>query len=638
MRVTLLAALSLGALPACNPRPQGAARVVVSFGFRPGCLRVSATDVSSPSRRQEVDLPLEGVKSVGTRTVGVLPGKDWSPFIEVTAVAHLGGCEARPVKRRSERLDLTPRGIQEVLLTLDGSDADGDLYLAGDDDPAFEDCDDSASGAEVHPGAQERCNGLDDDCDGTRDEGLSVAGTYYRDMDRDGFGDPATAVQTCTAPPGHVLTAGDCDDQAARVRPDAGEVCDGADEDCSGAADEPFELGKGCNGCGGTFRCESDGGRYCGGPTTPVWYYPDSDRDGQAAAGAQRVHACQSPGQGYVSSAGDCDDGDPFNLAGGTEICDGYDNDCRAETTEAGVCPQGAAWAVRADAADGGAIWRAAAAYGRGKVWIAGDNGALRVRDGQGPFQSFDGRCIADWRAAWARPNVGRVYLSGISAPLVSMDRTGGGCTEVLSQQTLNADVWALSGTGGNSVELFGAGSELVFRVDPDDPQDLDIWRMPNRNLFAVHAVADRDVWAVGYDSSAKRSLILHYDGSSWSTSAHPSFGGPLRAISMIEPSSGFAAGDEGNVLRWAGAAWVSFPTPYAAVPKNRPKLFAVGAFGVNNVYAASEDGTVWRYTSGWRPLHLDSGGELVDLAGSGPDDLWAIGPRPTGVLHWHEP
>lgn len=97
--------------------------------------------------------------------------------------------------------------IQHLLLYATGafsSDFDGDGYRNR------EDC--APADPLVYPGALERCNGVDDDCDGTV---MDETG----DADGDGY-----------APCG-----GDCDDRAAAVHPGAvDEAGDGKDADCDG--------------------------------------------------------------------------------------------------------------------------------------------------------------------------------------------------------------------------------------------------------------------------------------------------------------------------------------------------------------------------------------------------------------------
>ena len=163
------------------------------------------------------------------------------------------------------------------------ADTDGDGY--GDagatttacDEPSIylpsaspADCDDGD--AAVYPGASERCNGVDDDCDGSVDEDSAVdVATWYLDADGDGHGDAGDTVVSCSAPSSYVADAADCDDDQPSVHPGATELCDGVDNDCDGAlsAAEADADGDGYDLCGDQ-DCD-DGDAAVG---------PDGDSDG----------------------------------------------------------------------------------------------------------------------------------------------------------------------------------------------------------------------------------------------------------------------------------------------------------------------------------------------------------------------
>jgi hypothetical protein len=63
--------------------------------------------------------------------------------------------------------------------------------------------------------------GIDDDCDGSIDEGLTFL-TYYVDADGDGYGDAsATGVSSCSPIVGSVANNSDCNDNNAAINPAA---------------------------------------------------------------------------------------------------------------------------------------------------------------------------------------------------------------------------------------------------------------------------------------------------------------------------------------------------------------------------------------------------------------------------------
>ena len=93
--------------------------------------------------------------------------------------------------------------------TADPVDLDGDGFTAD------EDCDDD--NAQAAPDLEEVCDNIDNDCDGSVDEGLMQ--TWYADYDRDGYGDPENSFARCMGGDGFVLNDDDCDDDDEDVGP-----------------------------------------------------------------------------------------------------------------------------------------------------------------------------------------------------------------------------------------------------------------------------------------------------------------------------------------------------------------------------------------------------------------------------------
>ncbi|MFM7200909.1 MAG: MopE-related protein [Myxococcota bacterium] len=166
------------------------------------------------------------------------------------------------------------------------------------------DCDDTK--AAVNPGAIETCNQVDDDCDKSIDEGVTI--TYYQDKDSDGVGGvSSTMTQACSTPSGYASTNTDCNDSDATIKPGATETCNTKDDNCNGTVDE--------------------------GVTTAL--YVDADGDGFGSTTS--IQACAGTAN-TASNNTDCNDASASVKPGATEVpadgidqnCDGIDGSCSA--------------------------------------------------------------------------------------------------------------------------------------------------------------------------------------------------------------------------------------------------------------------------------------------------------------------
>jgi hypothetical protein len=179
-------------------------------------------------------------------------------------------------------------------------DDDGITTEAGD-------CDDT--NREVRPGASERCDGLDNNCDGKKDEGFAIGGSCSAGRG----GCQRTAQWVCSADGFGAVCP------AVPLNPTP-ELCDGVDNDCDGALDEDYQpRGVQC----GLGVCQSSGTTSC--------------------VAGKEVSSCV-PKQGAASDLtcdgrdDDCNGEIDEDVARLAEVCNGRDDDCDGMSDESLSC------------------------------------------------------------------------------------------------------------------------------------------------------------------------------------------------------------------------------------------------------------------------------------------------------------
>jgi hypothetical protein len=184
--------------------------------------------------------------------------------------------------------------------------------------------------------------------------------------------------------------------------------------------------------------------------------------------------------------------------------------------------------------------------------------------------------------------------------------------------------------------------------------------------LNAVGGTGPSDVWAVGSGGAAgsatQSTLVLHWNGTKWSTVSSPNANAlnVLRGVTAISPTDVWAVGDSIKspfdgvsvysplVLHWNGSAWSSVAVP--KVGKGSNSLAAIAARSANDVWAVgfSDDitgaipirrtlaqhwnGTSWSVVASANPGTGDNWLRSV-VAPAGTTQVFASGTSAAGTL-----
>ena len=379
----------------------------------------------------------------------------------------------------------------------DPVDQDGDGYLSDVD------CDDDDP--DVHPGADERCDGYDTDCDGLTSDPDSVDATvWYLDGDKDGWGDETQSRASCQRPDLYVDQPGDCDDRDAGVNPDAQEVCDidDQDEDCDGLsddADDSVDL------------------------STGTTYYADADQDGYGDQDDPGSPYCDASSL-IVKNTLDCDDSDSDVSPDATEICgDGLDNDCDGTATGCSPWGQeslGGHSSVDGDKADelgvSVAIVGDVDQDGDVDFAIGATQGASSTAGGQA--EVFYDDLLKPHKYTWStlRSDVGAAIAGGDLDDDGDIDLLIGGPNDDSGQGTVLVaegpldDGEALSGGWGNH---YGAGASVAVVDFGGDGEHEAVWGEPDNSRLGYGESDEGHYTAAGSTALGAALGVVDLDG-----------------------------------------------------------------------------------------------------------------------------
>lgn len=190
-----------------------------------------------------------------------------------------------------------------------------------------------------------------------------------------------------------------------------------------------------------------------------------------------------------------------------------------------------------------------------------------------------------------------------------------------------------------------------------------------NNELLGVAALSANDVWAVGWAQDpngpqfVKRTLIQHFNGSTWDIVSSPNRSGDtlsqLYSVTVVSANDAWAVGSSLNgnlpsrtlIQHWNGTQWsiVSSPSP----DKQFNELRGVAAVSANDVWAVGYrggttsatpietfilhwNGTAW--TQVMSPNVPTGANQLFGITAITANDIWAVGSVAGAPLavHWN--
>ncbi|MCK6511675.1 YCF48-related protein [Myxococcota bacterium] len=425
------------------------------------------------------------------------------------------------------------------------------------------------------------CDNIDNDCDGTVDQGVSRS-CYTGPSGTANIGICRAGTQTCSSG-----TWGSC---IGQTLPRTEDCANNADDDCNGQVDECRE----CN-VGQTRAC------YTGGSGCVL-----------VGANYQCAGACRTGSEGCVAGrwSGTCNG----QVGPVIESCDWNDNDCDGKIDNNGAClynnwnglsfPTGTQGAAFVDPQIG-------VAFGNnGNIWRTVNSG--------GVWATVSSNSANNLLAA-ASSTAGLLVIVGGSGEILLSRDKGASFSKFSSGTT--ATLRAVTYTTGNFIAV-GDGGTVVVSRDGGTTWTTST-QASGQALFGISSRSETSgtVVAVGNNGSIVRSTD---SGVSWTSQTSPTTN-HLRAVAWTGFSDVVAVGVSGTVVRSSdsGGVWgrITFADTVTLAHAISPGggTLAIAASGSSDYYLSQDHGV--SFTK--RPL--GSSGSYTAIALRSPTALLAI-------------
>ncbi|WP_158616757.1 MopE-related protein [Corallococcus sp. CA054B] len=537
---------------------RGIALEVLSGNASPGCVQVSLQDGDKRLLASTQLLGPTQVTPAQSRGLRILLSATQGTTFRLLAESFAGNaCDGVPSTKLLRFVDVPQGKVQSVQLDVSQSDEDGDGHPSVA--TGGTDCDDA--NADIHPGAEELCDGVDNNCvDGEADApGMR---TWFLDEDGDGYG---VAMMACVQPAGLLADqGGDCDDTDRTIHPGQSELrCDGRDDNCDGAKDEGLPI---------------------------LTWYRDADGDGYGDV-TQAVSGCAAP-PGHVAIATDCNDTNAAIRPEVAETKDLKDNNCNGAIDE-GLYPgprMYSMWETNYAVLPTGNVW----GWGANRSNQLGyrsdylhpapifeselkDVTSLAIGDSHGLALKQDGT-VMSWGLNFDG-QLGNGTQEGERPPerVPGLDSVAAVAAGAFHSMALKRDgtVWTW---GNNEWGQLGDGT------------------MERRRLVPAQALGLKGIIAIAAQSYV--SLALRADGTVWllngvGISTTPSVVPDMSGVVAISSSYGkyLALKADGTIWEWSHLGNVPDPRQVSGLDK----AIAVAAGG-NHMLALKQDGTAWTW------------------------------------------